>query len=292
MSATEGVAEPFLTGLYFGEGPRWHDGRLWYSDFFDLAVFSADPSGNRRREVDVPTRPSGLGWLPDGRLLIVSMVDRVLLRQEADGELVRHGTLTPWATFHANDMVVSAEGRAYVGNFGFDLDAAVAGGPDRPRARNTSVVRVDPDGSSCEAAADLAFPNGTVLFPGGRTMVIAESMATRLTAFDVSPDGGLSNRRVWATLEGCAPDGICLDEEGCVWVANALAGECIRVAAGGEVRARLKTEDHCYACMLGGEDRRTLYMLTAPTNTEEVAKAARRGRILQARVDVPGAGLP
>ena len=285
-------AAPFIEGLFFGEGPRWHDGRLWYSDFYDAAVFSVDPAGERRRELDVPSRPSGLGWLPDGRLLVVSMTDRTVLRREPDGRLVLHGSLSPWATFHANDMVVDPAGRAYVGNFGFDLDAAMAGGPDGPRPINTSLVRIDPDGSSHEAASDLAFPNGTVLFPDGRTMVVAESMGTRLSAFDVDEAGNLSGRRLWASLEQIAPDGICLDAEGCIWVANALGPECVRVAEGGQVLERIGTGQPCFACMLGGEDRRTLYMLTATSSLAVEAQAARSGRIVRAVVDVPGTGLP
>jgi len=284
--------EPFLDGLHFGEGPRWHEGRLWYSDFFDHAVFSVGEGGGndgRRTEAEVPGQPSGLGWLPDGRLLVVSMLDRIVLRREADGSLVRHGTLAPWATFHGNDMVVAADGRAYVGNFGFDLYALYDG---KGEARNTSLVRIDPDGTAHEAASDMAFPNGSVLFPGGRTLVVAESMAFRLTAFDVAPDGTLSGRRVWATLEGCAPDGICLDADGCIWVANALGSECRRVAEGGEVVEMVATSQPCFACMLGGDDRRTLYCVTAPSSVEREVRDRREGRIEQCRVTTPGAGLP
>ncbi len=283
------TAEPFLEGLHFGEGPRWHEGRLWYSDFFDEAVFSAGPDGDRRREVDVPGRPSGIGWLPDGRMLVVSMTERAVKRLEPDGTLVHHGDLTPWATFHGNDMVVASDGRAYAGNFGFDLEAAALG---QGRFRTTSLVRVDPDGTSCEAAPDLAFPNGTVIFPDGRTLVVAESAGARLTAFDVGADGSLSQRRVWAELDGCAPDGICLDADGCIWVANALGAECRRVAQGGDVVDRVETSQFCYACTLGGPDRRTLYCLTAPGSLEAEVAGKRAGRVERAQVGTPGAGLP
>ncbi len=283
------TTEPFLDGLYFAEGPRWHEGRLWYSDFYDEAVFSAGPGGDRRREVDVPGQPSGLGWLPDGRLLVVCMTERVVLRREADGTLARHGDLAPWATFHANDMVVAANGRAYVGNFGFDLDALFEG---RGEPREASLVRVDPDGRSCEAATGLSFPNGAVLLPDGRTLVVAETIGGRLTAFDVAPDGGLSGRRAWAELPGRTPDGICLDASGRIWVANAVTAECLLVAEGGEVVDVVATSQPCFACMLGGEDRRTLYCLTAASSVEREARQARHGRIEQVRVDVPGAGLP
>jgi sugar lactone lactonase YvrE len=293
MPATEPrVAEPFLDGLDFGEGPRWHGGRLWYSDFYRHTVVSVGEDGERRAEVELADQPSGLGWLPDGRLLVVSMADRVVLRQEADGSLGVHGDLKPWATGLANDMVVAADGRAYVGNFGFDLEALYAGGPDAPQPSTTSMIRVDPDGTSVEAAADLAFPNGTVIFPDGRTLVVGESFGLQMTAFDIAGDGTLSNRRVWAPLEGVAPDGCCLDAEGCIWVANAAGRECVRVAEGGQVLDRVATELHTYACMLGGADGRTLYCVTAPSSDPPKVRGRGAGRIVQARVEVPGAGLP
>jgi sugar lactone lactonase YvrE len=181
-------------------------------------------------------------------------------------------------------MVVDAAGRAYVGNFGFDLDA----GADPTTA---NLVRVDPDGSISVAADDMRFPNGTVITPDGRTLVIAESLATRLTAFDIADDGSLSNRRVFADLGRVAPDGICLDADGNVWVANAVAPECLLVAAGGEVLDRVTTTRPCYACMLGGDDRRTLFMLTAEESGEE-RPAERTGRVEVAEAVTPGAGLP
>jgi sugar lactone lactonase YvrE len=284
-------SEPFLSGLYFGECPRWHDGRLWFSDFFDGAVFSADEDGGRRTEVAVPGEPAGLGWLPDGRLLIVNRRERSLWRREPDGRLVTHGTLTPWATFHGNDMVVSADGRAYVGNFGFDLDALFAG--DRSvTVAPTSMIRVDPDGTSCEAAAGLDFPNGTVITPDGTTLIVGESMGGRLSAFDLGSDGSLSGRRVWAQLDGIFPDGCCLDAEGAIWVANAGGAECVRVAEGGRVLDRVATSQGCFACMLGGADRRTLYLVTAPSAASSQQPGERQGAIEQVQVDVPGVGLP
>jgi len=286
------AAEPFLSGLFFGECPRWHDGRLWYSDFFDHAVFSVSPDGERRVEVDFDGEPAGLGWLPDGRLLINSRLDRVILRREPDGSLVHHGDLTPWATWHANDMVVASNGQAYAGNFGFDLDGLYDGTVDASVVGPASLVRVDPDGSSCEAAADIAFPNGTVITEDGRTLIIAESAAAKLTAFDRADDGTLGNRREWAALGSVAPDGICLCEDGTIWVSNAYAPECVRVAEGGEVHQRVVTSMNCYACMLGDDDRRTLYMITAPVSHASVARAERKGAIEKVRTTVPGAGLP
>jgi sugar lactone lactonase YvrE len=286
------TAEPFLSGLFFGECPRWHDGRLWYSDFFDHAVFSVSPDGGRRVEVSFDGEPAGLGWLPDGRLLINSRLDRAILRREEDGTLVRHGDLTPWATWHANDMVVAADGQAYAGNFGFDLDGLYDGSVQASAIASASLVRVDPDGTSSEAAADIAFPNGTVITEDGGTLIIAESFGGKLTAFDRGADGTLTNRRQWAALEGVAPDGICLCADGSVWVSNALAHECVRVAEGGEVQERVVTSMNCYACMLGDDDRRTLYMVTAANSNAAVARAARNGALEKVRTTVPGAGLP
>jgi sugar lactone lactonase YvrE len=289
---TTTAAEPFLAGLYFGECPRWHDGRLWYSDFFDHAVFSVSPEGDRRTEVEFEGEPAGLGWLPDGRLLINSRLDRVIMRREPDGSLVRHGDLAPWATWHANDLVVADNGQAYAGNFGFDLDGLYDGTVDRSAIGPTSLVRVDPDGSSHEAAAELSFPNGTVITEDGATLIIAESFGGCLTAFDRQPDGSLTGRRQWAVLPGVAPDGICLCADGSIWVANAAGSECVRVAEGGEVLERVTTSQGCFACMLGDDDRRTLYLVTAQTSDANKARLERHGALEKARSTVPGAGLP
>ncbi len=293
----EKEASPFVEGLHFGESPRWHDGRLWYADFYDNTVQSVGEAGDVRIETTVEGEPAGIGWLPDGRLLVVTRKPRTVLRVEPDGRLVHHGDLKPTATFYGNDMVVDAVGRAYVGNFGFDLDRFIeeeglAALVEPPGPPTTAVIRIDPDGSAHVAATDLSFPNGTVITPDGRTLIVAETLAGQLTAFDVGDDGELTGRRVWATLPWCAPDGICLDAEGHVWVANAMTTECILVAEGGEVIDRVKTSLNSFACMLGGEDRRTLFAMTAPTSTESIVSVDRIGRIERARVDVPGAGLP
>jgi sugar lactone lactonase YvrE len=286
------TAEPFIDGLYFGECPRWHEGRLWYSDFFDNKVFSVSPEGDRRVEVSFDGEPAGLGWLPDGRLLVNSRLDRAIMRREDDGGFVRHGDLEPWATWHANDMVVASNGQAYAGNFGFDLDGLYDGTVEATAITAASLVRVDPDGTSHEAATDLEFPNGAVITDDGATLIIAESMGGRLTAFDRQSDGALTNRREWAALSGVAPDGICLCADGSVWVANALAPECVRVAEGGEVLERVATSMHCYACMLGDDDRRTLYLVVAADSHAAKARAARHGALEKVRTTVPGAGLP
>ena len=286
------AAEPFLSGLFFGECPRWHEGRLWYSDFFDHGVFSASPDGERRREVPFDGETGGLGWLPDGRLLVISRLDRVVLRQESDGTLVHHGDLRPWATWHANDMVVATNGQAYAGNFGFDLDGLYDGRVDASEIAPASIIRVDPDGTSCEAADGINFPNGTIITEDGAMLIIAESLGGRLTAFDRKPDGSLTNMREWAPLPRVAPDGICLCEDNTVWVANALAPECIRVAEGGKILERVSTSMICFACMLGDDDRRTLYLVTAPTSHDVKAKEGRHGAIEKVRTTVPGAGRP
>ena len=290
-------ARPFIEGLHFGECPRWHDGRLWYADFYSHTVSSAGELGDVRVEVEVPGDPAGLGWLPDGRLLVVARMPRTVLRLEPDGRLVEHGDLNPIAAFYGNDMVVDGAGRAYVGNFGFDLDGFIeekgqVALVEPPGPPTTSLIRIDPDGSAQVAAEGMSFPNGTVITPDGGTMIIAETLAGQLTAFDVSEGGQLSRRRVWASLSWCAPDGICLDADGRVWVSNAISPECILVAEGGDIVDRVTTSQPCFACMLGGNDRRTLYLMTAPTSTESQARAARSGRIEQARVEVAGAGLP
>jgi sugar lactone lactonase YvrE len=272
-----------LGGLRFPEGPRWRAGRLWFSDMHAGRVLALDPEGGVETVAEVPAMPSGLGWLPDGRLLVVSMTDRRLLRLDPGG-LVAVADLSPFATFHANDMVVDGAGRAYVGNFGFDLFARV------PRVP-ANLVLVHPDGVAEVAAGDLLFPNGAVITPDGRTLVVAESLGARLTAFDVEPDGRLVRRRVWAELAGAVPDGICLDAEGAIWVASPASRELVRVREGGAVARRIRTETHPIACMLGGPERRTLFVCTA-TAFEPAETGSCQGRIEAAEVEVPGAGWP
>ena len=273
-----------LSDLAFPEGPRWRDGKLWFSDMHSQKVMTVDLDGNAETVLEVPNDPSGLGWLPDGRLLVVSMRDRKLMRQDPEG-LVEVADLSQIATWHCNDMVVDSHGRAYVGNFGADLQG---GGDMVP----TSMARVDPDGSVHVAAEDLMFPNGTVITPDGKTLIVGESFASCLTAFDVAADGTLSNRRVWAKLEGALPDGCCLDADGAIWVASPISSEVLRVHEGGKVSRRIPLDQQGIACMLGGGDRKTLFVLTASTLVPEEAAEQRGGRIEVVEVDVPGAGLP
>jgi sugar lactone lactonase YvrE len=278
-------------GLFFGEGPRWHDGRLWYSDFYAHAVHAMGADGEDERVLELDGQPSGLGWLPDGRLLIVSMLDRRVLRVETTGEVAVHADLALLATGHCNDMVVDAQGRAYVGNFGFDIEAPRERGVPPPPA---VLALVGTDGSVSVAATDMLFPNGTVITPDGRTLIIAESIGRRLTAFDIGTDGSLSGRRVWADLSAIpvSPDGICLDAEGAVWAANALSPVAVRVAEGGTVLREAEFSQTCFACMLGGEDGRQLYGLTAVSSDPHQAVPARAGKVEVVTVEVPHAGLP
>jgi sugar lactone lactonase YvrE len=273
-----------LDGLLFPEGPRWHDGKLWFSDMQGLHVMTVDLDGKTKKIVEVAASPSGLGWLPDGRLLVVSMMDRRLLRLDPSG-LVETADLTNLASFHCNDMVVDQQGRAYIGNFGFDL---AANAPVKP----AEIVLVTPDGYARIVAEDVYFPNGTVITPDGRTLILAETWGNCLTAFDIESDGTLINRRTWANLEGAYPDGICLDAEGAIWVAAPHPGEVLRVQEGGNITHRLTVSTKPYACMLGGFDRRILFVCTAGSSDPDEVRAKPAGKIEIIEVDVPGAGLP
>jgi len=279
------TTKTLTSGFAFPECPRWHDGALFFSDRHDRRVVRLDiDTGAAETVVEVEGQASGLGWLPDGQLLVVSMVDRKVLRFDGRS-LHEHGDLADVAPFHCNDMIVDASGRAYVGNFGSDFEA-------HEPLRNTVVARVDPDGSVHVAADDLAFPNGMVISPDGRTLIVAESAGARLSAFTIEADGALSGRRVYASLE-TAPDGICLDAEGAVWFAAPATSQCIRVREGGEVAARADVgEGHTYACVLGGPDRRTLFVCAAPTHVSAETVRLHEGRIEMVTVDVAGAGAP
>jgi sugar lactone lactonase YvrE len=294
------MAHPVTTvveGFTFTEAPRWHDGRLWFSDFSTGQVMSVcEDGGDSRVEAVVPHQPSGLGWLPDGRLLVVSMRDRRILRREPDGTLVTHADLSRHATGHLNDMTVDADGRAYVGNFGFDL---MNGAPLEPAA----VHRVDPDGTVTEVAGGLWFPNAINLTADG-VVLVNETFGNRISAFDRAGDGGLTNQRVWAQFGpvpteravagalgqlDAAPDGGSLDAGGGLWVADAIGGRVIRVAEGGQITDEVRPGTNAYACALGGETGRTLFICTAPDFDEHARSAARDGRIVAVTVPTPAA---
>ena len=278
------MSDVLVAGLTFPEAPRWRDGKLWFSDFYSHRVLTVDLTGRLETVVEVPQRPSGLGWRPDGTLLVVSMLDRRLLRVEG-GKTHVVADLSDVATGPCNDMVVDAAGRAYVGNFGFDRHRGEA-------ERTTCLARVDLDGRVRRVAEDLHFPNGTVITPDGGTLIVAETLAHRLSAFEVAADGTLSNRRLHADLGDCFPDGICLDADGAVWVADARRNRVLRVRADGSVERTLTTgQSGAYACMLGGPERRTLFVLTNSGSGPAMAQKT-DGRIEMYRVDVPGAGLP
>lgn len=289
-----------VTGMSFLECPRWHDGRIWFVDFYAHRVLSAAEGGDDlREEAHVPQQPSGLGWLPDGRLLVVSMRDRRLLRREPDGSLSTHADLSEHAAGHLNDMVVDARGRAYVGNFGFDL----MGGAPLDAA---SLLRVDPDGAVTTAAEDLWFPNGSAITADGE-LLVDETFGNRVTAFDIADDGSLGNRRTWAKFGELptereigsvlgqlvvAPDGCGLDAEGALWIADAAGQRVIRVLPGGAVVEEIPVGTGAFACVLGGRDGRTLHICTAPDFDEHARSQAREANLLTARVDVPHGGLP
>lgn len=294
------VFTTLLDGLSFTECPRWRDGRLYFSDRYTRRVLAVSIDGTVETYARTTGLPAGLGFLPDGRLLITSMRDRKVLRREHDGCIVEHADLTALAPGELNDMLVDHEGRAWVGNFGFNL---FGGAP----ACSTVLISVAPDGTAAIAADGLGFPNGTVLTPDRRTLIIAETMANRLSAFTVS-DGALTGRRTWAAFGNppatkdvgrilkeadVAPDGICLDAEGAVWVADVLNQRLLRVAEGGSILDELKTNGlSAFACMLGGDDGRTLFACAAPSFDETEAAAHHRSSILMTRVAVPHAGLP
>lgn len=283
-----------ISGLSFTECPRWHDERLYVSDFYTHRVLAVAIDGAAETVAHVPNQPSGLGFLPDGRLLIVSMRDRKLLLRERDGLLVEYADLWALAPWHLNDMLVDHGGRAWVGNFGFDLMSGVAGA-------TTILICVEPDGTARAVADGLGFPNGMVLTPDGGTLIVAESMMGRLSAFHVT-GGSLGERWTWAAFDSfpkpreemaVMPDGICLDAEGAVWVADALHSRLLRVAEGGHILEKRRTDGiGLFACMLGGEDGCTLFACAAPTFQEAEASAHHRASILTTRVDVPHAGLP
>lgn len=273
----------------FYEGPRWHEGRWWVSDFYRQAVFAVATDGSQEAIMKVEQQPSGLGWLPDGTMLVVSMKDRRLLRRSIDGKVEEAADLSGMATWHLNDMVVDQRGRAWIGNFGFDL---MGGGP--PSLAN--LIRVDPDGTAAVVAEDMNFPNGSVVTPDGQTLIVGESGAFRYTAFTISDDGTLIDRRVWAQMSdpAVAPDGCSLDAEGHIWAADALTNRCVLVAEGGELLDEIRPPDGLavYACMLGGQNDRTLLMCCAPSFVEHERLSANDAALLTTEVDVPRAGCP
>jgi sugar lactone lactonase YvrE len=279
-STTSDSWELVVDGIDFGEGPRWHLGRLWFSDFYQGTISSVGHDRRRRVEVEWEGQPSGLGWLPDGRLLFVSMLDRRVMRREPDGSLVEHADLDGIATGDCNDMVVDGSGTAYVGNLGFDFAGGAA-----PAAATLAIVWAD--GTVTAAADGLLFPNGSVITDDGWTLIVGESMGERYTAFTITHDRCLAERRVWAEVPGMVPDGCTIDADGAIWFADARGKQVVRVLEGGEITHRVPTPDRVYACMLGGPDGRTLFALTAAGLYPGVVAGTGTGALWQRRVEVP-----
>ncbi len=279
--------QTLMTGLVFGEQPRWHDDRLWFSDWGPPEVIAVDLEGNSEVILEGPSFPLCVDWLPDGRLLVVSARDGRLLRREPDGSLVTHGDLTGLSDPPpGNELVVDGRGNAYVNGGGFDLMAGEDFAPG-------IVALVTPDGAARSVADGIAFPNGMLVTAGNATLIVAESYAKRLTAFDIDADGDLSNRRVWADLGDGVPDGICSDAEGAVWYADVPNKRCVRVREGGEVLETIELDRGCFACALGGADRSTLFMMaTEWRGPAGMFDEPRTGQVLTARAPAPAAGYP
>jgi sugar lactone lactonase YvrE len=296
------VPEPqiLMTGLAFGESPRWHDGRLWFADWGTQEILAVDLDGSSEVILRVPTArpearldfggagqgPFSIDWLPDGRLLIVSGRDRLLLRREPDGSLATHADLTGLSDHPWNEIVVDGRGNAYVNGGGSDF---VAGENFAPGI----VALVTPDGSARQVADGIAMPNGMAVTPDNSTLIVAESYGKKLTAFDISVGGGLSNRRVWADLGDGFPDGICVDAENAVWYADVPNTRCVRVREGGEVLRTVGLDRGCFACALGGGDGRTLFLVaTEWRGPANAAALAGTGQVLTVEAPAPGAGWP
>ncbi len=276
-----------MTGIAFGESPRWHEGRLWFSDWGAEELIAVDLEGRSEVVLQVPSFPFSIDWLPDGRLQVVSARAGELLVREADGTLVTRVDLSRIADpVPGNEIVVDGRGNTYVNGGGFDL---LAGEPFAPGI----IALVTLDGEARAVADDLHFPNGMVVTPDNATLIVAESYAKRLTAFDIAPDGELSNRRVWAELGNGVPDGLSLDADGAIWYADVPNQTCIRVREGGEELDRVELDQGCFACMLGGADGTTLFLVTREwRGRESMSDGKRDGRILTLGASVPAAGWP
>jgi sugar lactone lactonase YvrE len=276
-----------MAGIVFGEQPRWHEGRLWFSDWGQPAVIAVDLYGNHEVVLRARAFPCCVDWLPDGRLLVVSAREGLLLRREPDGRLATHADLSTVSDPAAgNELVVDGRGNAYVNGGGFDL---MAGEPFTPGI----VVLVTPEGSARQVADGIAFPNGMLVTPDNSALIVAESYAKRLTAFDIEDDGSLSNRRIWADLGDGVPDGICLDSENAVWYGDVPNERCVRVREGGEVLETIYLDRGCFACALGGDDGKTLFMMVQEwRGPENMFAEPRTGQVMITDAPAPGAGWP
>jgi sugar lactone lactonase YvrE len=279
--------QTLLTGLVFGEQPRWHEDRLWFSDWGTQEVIAVDLEGNSEHILKGTSFPLCVDWLPDGHLLVVSARDGLLLRREPDGSLATYADLNTVSDPPAgNELVVDGRGNAYINGGGFNLMADEEFAPG-------IVALVTPDGSARQVADGLAFPNGIAVMPDGSTLIVAESYAKRLIAFDIASDGSLTNRRVWADLQDGIPDGICIDAENAVWYADVPNKRCLRVREGGEVLQAVELDRGCFACALGGPDRSTLFMMATEWNgPENMFAGPPTGQVLTVEAPAPGAGWP
>ena len=279
-----------VQGLTFPEGPRWYKDKLYFSDFFTHQVYTIDSSGGCNSIIEVPNQPSGLGWLPDGTLLVVSMIDQKVLAYK-NNVLTEYADCSEYANFHCNDMIVNANGNAYIGNFGFNRRK-------NENIKSTNLILVRPNEKPVIAANDLYFPNGTIITEDGKNLIIGETYASRLTAFDINDDGSLSNRRLWADLKNIkkdynpVPDGICLDAEDAIWMASPSTNEVLRIKKGGIILDKIAVQTNAYACVLGGKDRRTLFVCTSGSSDMQSCIEKRQGRIESFKVEIPGVGIP
>jgi sugar lactone lactonase YvrE len=271
-----------MTGVAFGESPRWHDGRLWFSDWGANEVIAVDPDGRHEVVARVPSFPMCIDFLPDGRLLVVDSARQRLVRREGDGSIVTHADLAGISTKPWNDIVVDAAGNAYVNSIGFDFP----GGQPAPGL----VALVGPDGVARRVADDLAFPNGMAITDDGRSLLIAESHANRITAYDIGADGGLESRRVWADTGDDHPDGICVDTEGALWYADVGSRRCVRIREGGEVLSRLDLDRGAFACVLNRSNPPRLYVVAQEWGSAD--RAERTGQVLVFPAPAFGAGRP
>lgn len=275
-------------GLRFTESPRWRGDRLWFIDIHDNAIKSVSLAGDLRTELSLPFKPNGLGFLPDGSVVFSDALS--LMMKRWDGSMVQdHAHLTATSVFCLSDAITDGQGRTWVGDIGYNF-----WNPDAPPVDTCTIARIDPDGTVARAAAGLEFPNGMVMTPDGGTLIVAETNTFRLTAYDVGADGSLSRRRTFADLPaGVQPDGICLDAEGAVWLANPAGSPAVlRVREGGEVTDTIALGSHAYAVMLGGPERRHLFICTSASHNPAKIAASPSARLLVAEVAVPGAGTP
>lgn len=279
--------QTLATGLAFGESPRWYDGRLWVADWAAHELLTIDPDGHKEVVRQLPFIPFtfSIDWLPDGRLLIVSGGKQPFLHQEPDGSLVPHADLSSFDAKGWNEIVVDGHGNAYINCVGFDLMAGEEAAPG-------SIVLVTSDGSARMVADGLMFPNGMAITPDNKTLIVAESYANKLTAYEIADNGNLLNRRVWAEVGDNYPDGICLDEDGAVWFADVPNRHCVRVREGGEVLQTVKADRGCFACMLGGVDGKILFIVTNQWHGPQAISDARASQVVTMQAPSPHTGKP